>query len=93
MNTPNITCKLENTESVYLGVHISDHVFYNGQGEVQCTFDMLTEIHPGLYTISISNNNVQFVAYEAGLVDVREPIWVREIHPKLVLTRGSESSA
>ena len=34
INTPNITCRLENTESVYLGVHLSDHVFFQSPQEL-----------------------------------------------------------
>ena len=40
----------------------------------------------------MSNNGVQFVDYENGLVDVRQAIWTRDIFPKMVLTRGSSLS-
>ena len=89
MNTANTTCKLENIESKFLGVHISDHVHFESPNLVQCTFDLETEINAGEYRISLSNNALQFVTYKKGLVDVRQAVWIRDIYPKLVLARGS----
>ena len=35
---------------------------------------------------------MQFTTYDSGVVDVRQAIWVRDVYPKIVLTRGSEIS-
>ena len=45
INTPNITCKLENVAGSE--AHISDHIFFENPTILQCTFDELTEIHAG----------------------------------------------
>ena len=79
-------------ESALLGVHLSDYIYFHGPSELQCTFDILTEIHAGSYKLSLSNNGVQFTNYENGLVDVRQAIWIRNISPKLVLSRGGTNS-
>lgn len=35
---------------------------------------------------------MQFANYENGLVDVRQAIWIRNVSPKLVMTRGGPDS-
>ena len=32
------------------------------------------------------------MTYKNGVVDVRQSIWIRDVYPKLLLTRGSQIS-
>ena len=56
-NTANgLTCKLETDDGTM--VHHSDYVFFKDSENIQCSFDLLNQIHSNDYNLFVSNNGV-----------------------------------
>ena len=101
INSKDLICKLHKNildaqGQVVIGEfeRLSSHIFFENPASIQCTFKNLLEIDADVnYRVSVANNRIQFVEFENGKINLRETVWMRNISPKIFLTRGKPAGS
>jgi len=82
----NLMCQLGHTERP-IERHLAEYVRFESPQQIYCAFDMQIYLHSGFYTLSVSNNLLQYAEYTVTSVEVHPAILIINIWPKTVLSR------